>query len=235
MTNAIRSGLGKDDMVFNVYWFHGMAMDPAHLTIILAGVTDFFRKAGSPIQFKLAANQLIEETDLSPKVIVGLQEKHCVLEQGAMNIFSAHGYGGGFSGAPDPKAAIHIGSVVAWIGDASLKVAQETMAHEVGHWLGLAHTHKGGCFPGDNVSDTKPIEYNEDGSIAPNSCGFDGNTRDNFMDYGYTAEYPTFTPGQAYRMMVFAYFRLFGELPGGLSLTRKSIQSVSISIPKTSL
>lgn len=83
----------------------------------------------------------------------------------------------------------------------------DTATHEVGHWLGLAHTFDNGCeAPGDRVEDTP---YQDDG---PNifSCRESLNTcpqpgRDpvhNFMSYGDDPCLDRFTEGQGYRMLL---------------------------------
>jgi hypothetical protein len=90
-----------------------------------------------------------------------------------------------------------------------------TATHEVGHYLGLAHTFEKGCLGhGDYVDDTPFM-------LVPTSgCPADG-TKDtcptkpgldpihNYMDYSYDICYTEFTQGQAERMQKqYAHWRL---------------------------
>jgi len=78
-----------------------------------------------------------------------------------------------------------------------------TATHEVGHWLGLAHTFEQGCQGhGDYIDDTAAQAAPTEGCpIGRDSCR---ETRidpiHNYMDYSYDSCYTEFTPGQAQRM-----------------------------------
>ncbi len=90
-------------------------------------------------------------------------------------------------------------------GDAAPYNEGDTATHEVGHWLGLAHTFENGCAtPGDWVGDTP---YQDDGdnifvcNEALDTCPSRG--RDpvhNFMSYGDDPCLDRFTAGQSRRM-----------------------------------
>lgn len=80
----------------------------------------------------------------------------------------------------------------------------ETLTHEVGHWLNLAHTFENGCkAPGDFVDDT-PFQASPTSGcpIGRDSCpeltGLD--PIHNYMDYSFDDCYTEFTQGQVQRM-----------------------------------
>lgn len=87
----------------------------------------------------------------------------------------------------------------------------KTMAHEVGHWLGLYHTFEHGCAtPGDGVGDTPPEDAASRKCEDRDTC-HDDHKRDpinNFMDYSPDTCTYMFTDGQSAVMNVmFARYR----------------------------
>jgi hypothetical protein len=75
----------------------------------------------------------------------------------------------------------------------------DTATHEIGHWLGLAHTFDNGCTtPGDRVDDT-PYEAEPDFecTVGKNSCSQAGTDPvHNYMDYSDDDCLDQFTAGQ---------------------------------------
>lgn len=63
-----------------------------------------------------------------------------------------------------------------------------TLTHEAGHYLGLDHPFKGGCYQGDNCADTPPVSEASFGcDLTANSCSNDfpnlPDQIENYMDY----------------------------------------------------
>ena len=63
-----------------------------------------------------------------------------------------------------------------------------TLTHEMGHYLGLDHPFKGGCFQGDNCADTPPVDEASFGcDLTANTCSNDNpnlpDQIENYMDY----------------------------------------------------
>ena len=136
------------------------------------------------------------------------------LKQGdatAVNIYSTSG--GGFLGwAYYPSivkyqhyevldgVVIHYGSLPG--GDVARFNLGFTATHEVGHWLGLAHTFEFGCQGyGDYVDDTPAMSIPTSRCpVGKDTCPSPGaDPIHNYMDYSDDACYNQFTAGQAQR------------------------------------
>ncbi len=78
----------------------------------------------------------------------------------------------------------------------------ETLTHETGHWLNLAHTFEGKCGSnGDFVADTPPQRTPTGGCPeGKDTCPSPGlDPIHNYMDYSFDACYTEFTSGQVQR------------------------------------
>lgn len=78
----------------------------------------------------------------------------------------------------------------------------ETLTHETGHWLNLAHTFEGRCsaandFVADTPAQKTPTGGCPEGKDTCQSPGLD--PIHNYMDYSYDSCYTEFTPGQTQR------------------------------------
>ena len=81
-----------------------------------------------------------------------------------------------------------------------------TLTHELGHYLGLAHTFQSGCFGnGDSFSDTPPVAASNSGCNWGNSCSNDSpdlpDQGENYMDYTKGVCQNMFSIQQAARMV----------------------------------
>ncbi|MEM0962325.1 MAG: M43 family zinc metalloprotease [Bacteroidota bacterium] len=88
-------------------------------------------------------------------------------------------------------------------GDAVPYNLGHTGTHEVGHWVGLAHTFAGGCSePNDGVADTPQQRSPTSGCpTSRDSCPADPGQDpfNNYMDYSFDVCMVEFTPGQVER------------------------------------
>jgi Pregnancy-associated plasma protein-A len=107
-------------------------------------------------------------------------------------------------------AVVHYGSFPG--GDIPRFNLGFTATHEVGHWLGLAHTFEKGCYgDGDRVDDTPAMSVPTGGcpegkDTCVKEAGLD--PIHNYMDYSDDACYNQFTPNQASRMQAqYIHFR----------------------------
>lgn len=88
-------------------------------------------------------------------------------------------------------------------GTAGKYALGDTLTHEVGHWLMLEHTFKGGCSASnDFVADTPREAHPQfDCPVGADTCPAPGlDPIHNFMDYTQDSCMNMFTPGQADRM-----------------------------------
>ena len=78
----------------------------------------------------------------------------------------------------------------------------ETLTHEAGHWLNLAHTFEGKCnATNDFVADTPAMKTPTGGCPeGKDTCSAPGlDPIHNYMDYSFDSCYTEFTPGQTQR------------------------------------
>lgn len=87
-------------------------------------------------------------------------------------------------------------------GNTGVYSGGDTLTHEVGHWLMLAHTFAGACSAaGDGVADTPREAAPQFDCVERDSCKAPGTDPiHNFMDYTEDACMDHFTKGQAARM-----------------------------------
>ena len=230
VATALKATLQTTEIVFLIHMFYMTDLDMSDMADRVDAVNVAFKDNESPIRFKL------ENTTRIPKAFIDypnhpdgidlatyLHSTYAVFAPNTLNIFCGNlEEAGGWAGLP-------------WEGSTNTEVVYldtelttrifggitETLVHEIGHWLGLHHTFNEGCYPGDYVIDTPPgrKEAREDGGSfwwirglsSPNTCGYANDQIENFMDY--TSDAYIFSPGQVYRMMIFTYYKMVGEMP----------------------
>ena len=187
----------------------------------------FYGGADSGVRFELAGVTRTDNADWFTMDDFGdeIEAKEALRQGGpnALNIYTGTAAGNlGFAYYPSilkynggayrmlDGAVIHYGSLPGgFIKGFNLGF---TATHEVGHWLGLAHTFEFGCLgDGDRVDDTPAMLVPTSGCPeGKDTClkepGLD--PIHNYMDYSQDACYNQFTPGQAARMQAqYIHFR----------------------------
>jgi len=188
------------------------------ITVLNLSFSGFYGGADTGFDFVLAD---VDRTDSAEwfalETLADEFEMKSALNQGdatALNLYTNSGAGYlGFAYYPSivvkqqyrvlDGVVVHYGSLPGgFIGRYNLGF---TASHEVGHWLGLAHTFEQGCIGhGDFVDDTPAMleptsgcPEGKDTCTSKNDPGLD--PIHNFMDYSDDACYTQFTPGQADR------------------------------------
>jgi hypothetical protein len=170
----------------------------------------------SPFRFRIATYDVTRNSDWYDWNEDDERPAKRALHRGGMddlNIYIAALGGGllGYAFYPQDQVGFQDGVVLLGEslpgGSAAPYNLGDTATHEVGHWLGLAHTFDNGCeAPGDRVDDTP---YQDDGPNifecveSLNTCPQRG--RDpvhNFMSYGDDECLDRFTEGQGLRMVL---------------------------------
>lgn len=107
----------------------------------------------------------------------------------------------GLSGVPGSEA-YKDGVVIDFEAFGTIGTAKEptnlgrTATHEIGHWLGMAHTWgTGGCTSDDGIADTPVQEASSNCDVTANSCG-ELEMAQNFMNSGADSCLLFFTEGQ---------------------------------------
>jgi len=131
-----------------------------------------------------------------------------------LNVYSTSGYlylgWAYYPNITDTKQSYLDGIVIDWrtvpgASDAYVGAYDqgETLTHEAGHWLNLAHTFENGCKePGDFVDDTPAMSVPTSGCPeGKDTCPAPGTDPiHNYMDYSFDSCYTQFTDGQTQRM-----------------------------------
>ena len=203
----------------------------AQIAVLNLTFSGFFGGADTGFRFRLAGTDTtvndawFEGDDPESGSIAREVAMKSALKQGDsadLNIYSTSGYGYlGFAYYPSITASnrygvldgvlIHYGSLPGgFIRNYNLGY---TATHEVGHYLGLAHTFEQGCIGhGDFVDDTPYMPVPTEGCPEGKDTCSRGTGPDpihNYMDYSYDACYTEFTHGQTERAQKqFAHWRL---------------------------
>ncbi len=213
INNSIKSILQIPELVFEVYAFTMGTITPDD---VLKDIEDnnFILKSNLvPIQFKLVeTKQIPTEFIENPNDDVGLAMETRFNEYASFSPVRLNIFYGELEDSYGWSRYPFIGynnSISVFLDYNSIADGrQRTITHEIGHWFGLHHTFEFGCYPGDFVDDTVPVSRSNGESIACKNTGYSADQ--NVMDY---IEKSYLSPGQIYRMMIFAFEKLTGAMP----------------------
>ena len=234
INNTIKSIWNSDEVAFQVHLFYMdnmIDLDISNIEDHLDTVNRMHQDNGSPILFHLAnatriPNEAVDVDDDEKQAM--LESTYGVTEPNTVTIFCGDlGFSaGGFAGLPSEgdlnKRFVYIDTTwPVFLGQFGQQDVGEVLAHELGHWLGLHHTFDNECYPGDYVIDTPPATSEDrdagwswfwiPGLTSKKTCGYAKDQIENIMDY--VSVRTKFTPGQVYRMMIFAFYKQIGRMP----------------------
>ena len=205
ITDGARGALSDSDIraqmrVLNVTYGGGEGGDNTGFTFALAGVT----RTNNAKWFEMRGGGV--ENEMKKALKRGGDESLNVYTNTA-NVYLGWAY---YPSITDTNQAHLDGIVLDWetlpgVSDAYAGAYDlgETLTHEAGHWLNLAHTFDGGCKePGDFVDDTPAMSVPTSGCpIGKDTCPAPGlDPIHNYMDYSFDTCYTEFTAGQTDRM-----------------------------------
>ena len=227
IANTIKASWKSPEIIFLVHmrYMALIKMDISDIEDILTRISKKYMDNGVPIQFRLESHEQIPYEYIKINDLERLKADYGKFGRNELTIFFGDlSLVGGLGEYPTEGAlyesAVYIDNTYDKLLMSGLTM-EACLVHELGHWLGLFHPSENDCYPGDYVIDTPPgknsyrttqVSYTWiSGISSPNTCGYANDQIENIMDYTFYKE--KFTPGQAYRMMIFAFHKLMERMP----------------------
>ena len=252
----------NENVTIDINWVYMNSQNPNNLKLTIDSVNTNFRNNNIPLHFNLKNTKSINERiTLDPYDCVShnlLYSKYGDKSSKIMNIFSGtiNNDNTAFTKFPQPGNSTN-GIFLGDMENHNLTKTEwvNTLTHEFGHWFGLLHTFQNGCnaTTNDYVPDTKIVNVSPRAKTIVPGLKFNYNNLvsgtwkcdqkvdtctdqpgndliNNYMDY--TLCQSTFTQGQSYRIMMFAYFRYFGKMvdPATLDNVKASKAALIVSL-----
>ena len=234
-TEAIRKMIMPNggNITFGVNWVDFKHKDKQLFVNLVALVNRNFANNNVPINFELldsimvTGNVVFTQDDCTSNRLIELYGNP---SPKVLNAFSGSPNSEAVAFTMLPHVNAHVDAI--FLGDYDSYPADfyvQTITHEIGHWFGLFHTFQttqGGDGCSDTVNDyvrdtpivsirqrTATTSFQWACNVVQDTCPRQPGTDliNNYMDY--TKCRNSFTDGQIFRMMNFAYFRYMGKMP----------------------